>query len=72
MRIDRALDNGRRRQSATQSAVFATARTVSAIYRILISLCSLRKNMCVNYFCSSGSVCIESSLIVSWARSLHP
>jgi len=24
--------------------------------------------MCANYFCSPGSVCIELSLIVSWAR----
>jgi len=59
---------GRQRQNAAQSAVFVTAKRVSAIYRILLSLCSLRKNMCVNYFYSPGSVCIESSLIVPRTR----
>jgi len=57
----------------SKRSVFATARTVSAnaIYRILPSVCSLRKkNICVNYFYSLGSVRIESSSIVSWTRRL--
>jgi len=28
------------------------------------------KDMCVKYFCSPGSFCIQLSLIVSWARKL--
>jgi len=40
----------------------------NAIHRILLSLCCLCKNMCVNYFYCLGSFCIELSLIVSWAR----
>jgi len=43
--------------------------SLSANYRILLFLCN-HKNMCVNYFYSHGSVCIESSLIVSWAHGL--
>jgi len=55
---------GRRRQNATQSAMFATARRVSAICRILLSFCSLYvKYMCFNYLYSSDSVRIESSLL---------
>ena len=47
---------GRRRHSATQSTVFATASRISAIFRILLSLCSLHKNTGVNYFYFPGLV----------------
>jgi len=48
--------------------VFATAKRAFAMCQILLSICSLRENMCVSYFYSPVPVCIESSLIVSWAR----